>query len=78
MATYAAIGTDGVRPVVWGLGMSEDAEHEARRELHCSDASSPITIVAVDADQEARIRAGVVDLTELGIWLTPAQIRELR
>jgi len=84
MATYyAAIGTDGIRPVVWGLGETEGAAGtEARIQQAQSVDGDPLNdalvIIEVTAEQSERVTAGVVDLETLGIQLTPVQIRELR
>jgi hypothetical protein len=62
---YAAIGTDGTRYVVWGLGKTEDdAEHDAASQ----DTEEPVEIVAiapVDAERAARIEAGDVAADDL-------------
>lgn len=66
---YAAIGTDGRREVVWGLGASaEEAELEAIDEAHGSDCNANLVrTVQVSDDVVARIRGGDVAVAELGI-----------
>ena len=64
---YAAIGTDGRRPVVWGLGdTAEDARCDAviEEETWDSDGSATVRIPASVAD---RIRGGEVSCELLGI-----------
>jgi hypothetical protein len=66
---YAAIGTDGTREVVWGLGGSaSDAEREAREEAAGSDCDADLLRTVEVSDEVAqRIRAGTVATSELGI-----------
>ncbi len=61
---FAAIGSDGTRPVVWGLG---DTEQEARDEA-TSDPDNEhdeLRVVKVSAKRAARIEAGDVDASDL-------------
>lgn len=63
-ATYAAIGTDGMREVVWGLGSTEAAaEADAREQEDPPEdlRTLPITAAAADA-----VRAGTVGLDGRG------------
>jgi hypothetical protein len=66
---FAAIGSDGTREVVWGLGDSEEAaEAEALREAAASDVDPELTrTVEISDDVDTRIRAGEVDCEGLGI-----------
>jgi hypothetical protein len=65
---FAAIGTDGTRPVVWGLGATEDeAEEDARAQDDAGDVK--LITVEVTAEQAARIEAGEVSVATLGIAL---------
>lgn len=58
---YAAIGDDGLRPVVWGLGLTrEQAERDALDNEGDWDHVVPITM-----EQYARIEAGDVDASAL-------------
>ena len=77
---YAAIGTDGTSPVVWGLMHSPDA---ARREAARFGRDNGITIgplsIQIVTDQQARhVLAGVVACDAIPITLTPDTLRELR
>lgn len=67
--TYAAIGTDGTREVVWGLGATEeDAEAEAREQARDAECDPELLrTVAVTDEQAERIRAGVVGADDLGL-----------
>lgn len=64
---FAAIGDDGTRPVVWGVGLSPDlARADARRWLaesgdgeHVGEADG-MAIVTIDAARAALIEAGDV------------------
>lgn len=66
---YAAIGDDGSRPVVWGLGATEEkATADARNELRESGVRSDLThVVAVTPKQATQIRQGVVSVEALGL-----------
>jgi hypothetical protein len=58
---YAAVGDDGTRPVVWGLGPTrDDAETEARSELEASGCSSPLTVHEITPAQVKCVLAGDV------------------
>lgn len=70
---FAAIGTDGKRPVVWGVGVHRDpkiaeqdalieGEHEAREQC---EARLLLRAVPIDAARYARIVAGDVDASDL-------------
>jgi hypothetical protein len=75
----AAVGTDGTRPVVWGVGKTgNDARADAESQLVECDGESPLVTVEISDEQLSRIKAGVVDAPELGIRLTPGQLRDLR
>jgi hypothetical protein len=61
----AAVGHDGFRPVVWGVGSDEDAAREdAARWL-----AHPQNLICVEVNQlvATRIEAGEVDCEALGI-----------
>jgi len=66
---YAAIGTDGMREVVWGIGETEEAaEAEAASEAREAGCDPELRrTVAVTAEQAARIEAGEVDAATLGL-----------
>lgn len=66
---FAAIGDDGTRPVVWGLGSTEEAATaDARSELREAGVRSELThVVQVTARQAASIRQGVVSVEALGL-----------
>lgn len=66
---FAAIGTDGTREVVWGLGATvEEAEQDAREGASNADCDPDLVrTVPVSADVAERIRAGGVVAAELGI-----------
>lgn len=65
--TYAAIGTDGTRYVVWGLGASEEtAEADARAEADAAACDPELRCtVAIGAERVARIQAGDVSADDL-------------
>ncbi len=63
----AAIGTDGVRPVVWGLGETEAHARNEARYYDAAWASRGSAFVEVTPDIVARIKAGEVDCATLGI-----------
>lgn len=63
---YAAIGDDGMRPVVWGLGRTESAAmRDARSQLHEAGCESEIHAAQIDRARVARIRAGDVEASDL-------------
>lgn len=66
---YAAIGTDGAREVVWGLGGSAaDAESNAGIEAAQSECDPGLTrTVTVSSEIASRISGGEVSAAELGI-----------
>lgn len=62
---FAAIGTDGLRFVVWGLGETEEAaEAEAAAEAGSADPQLACT-VPVTAERAADIRAGAITAEDL-------------
>lgn len=76
---FAAVGTDGISPVVWGIGPTEDA---ARRDAEDGEeiaalAPGDYVIVPITAEQLEQIEDGEVSVEALGIELTEAQIAEL-
>lgn len=59
---FAAIGDDGRRPVVWGVGdTDEEALADARSELRQAGATSELRVVEITAERRAAIEAGDVD-----------------
>ena len=74
---YVVIGNDGFRPVVWGVGETEDAAARDAAEQEGSPAWEQALQVS-DAI-EAQVREGVVGCEELGLvhdhgaWLAPTQ-----
>ena len=60
----AVVGTDGVRPVVWGLGADIEA---ALADADEASNDAGLCPVAVTSDVAQRIRAGVIDCKTLGI-----------
>lgn len=69
MTKYAAIGSDGTREVVWGLGdTAEAAESEACQAGRDSGCDPELVrTVEVTPAQAARIQAGEVGARDLGI-----------
>lgn len=72
MKHFAAIGTDGKRPVVWGLGHSDDprtAEQaaliEGEEELRNQHDMQVLRTVEVNVARAKRIIAGDVDASDL-------------
>ena len=65
----AAIGTDGTRPVVWGLGRTHDeALEDAAHYLdagYYDAATHELRTVEIDADRVLRIIDGDVDACDL-------------
>lgn len=67
---YAAIGTDGLRPVVWGTGNSWDgAIADARHWLQHSRRESNLIVKTITAAQRELIEAGTVAVAEIGLDL---------
>ena len=67
-AAVAAIGSDGTRLVVWGLG--DDEETALEDAVPYAQAAHPmprLRCVDVDNEQRARIVAGEIDCVSLGI-----------
>lgn len=64
MASYAVVGTDGTREVVWGIGATEEeARQDAERYL--DDAQPPVdpselTVHEITEAQAEVVRAGDV------------------
>lgn len=54
---FAAVGDDGMRPVVWGVGSSAAA---ALRDAKRWDAPAGLDVHPINAAQRARIKAGEV------------------
>ena len=58
---WAAVGDDGTRPVVWGLGgTSAAALRDARTQLRQADAGSELSTSKIAKAQDAHVRAGDV------------------
>jgi hypothetical protein len=74
-AQFAVIGTDGTRPVVWGIGTDpEVAMEEAQGNLidaGCDYAEDLLT-VSVTSEQAELISGGEVSTEALGIELPAA------
>lgn len=69
---FAAIGTDGLRPIVWGLGTTADGAREdaaSECDLACGTGwdSDGSTTVEITPAMAARIEAGIIDPGLLGI-----------
>lgn len=62
---FAAIGDDGVRPVVWGLGDTPEAALLDAREQDGIDAGADLHVMPITRDQQAAIRCGDVDASGL-------------
>lgn len=57
----AAVGTDGRRPVVWGMGATEEeALVDARTHLEAGDCESYLECHAITEAQAEVVRAGDV------------------
>lgn len=67
--TYAAIGTDGTREVVWGLGdTAAAAESNAASEAAESDCDPALTrTIRVSSEIATRVIGGEVSAAALGI-----------
>ena len=66
---YAAIGTDGIRDVVWGLGETAEAAIEEAREGLRQDGTSDTVELStreISAGDVAAVEAGDVDAERLG------------
>lgn len=65
----AALGTDGRRPVAWGIGHTEDEARadaaESLRDAGSREDSADLRIVEIDAARYARIEGGEVDASDL-------------
>ena len=66
---YAAIGSDGWREVVWGVGTTEDeAEDDAKFWLEASECGpQDLRTVPITEDQASDIWDGVVSVKALGL-----------
>lgn len=63
MTKFAAIGTDGTRAVVWGLGATEEAAEADAAEQE--GAPSDLVLVSVSTGRASAIEAGNVDAEDL-------------
>lgn len=81
MAHYAAVGTDGLRPVVWGIGDTRDeALVDAGRSFgQCGidPKTEPLLVKEITARQRRSVLDGEVSTDELGIVLDKNDIRTL-
>lgn len=58
---FAAVGNDGTRPVVWGLGRTEDeALEEAHNGLVHTNSTSELEVHEITSEQYATINEGDV------------------
>ena len=78
---YATVGTDGTRPVVWGLGVSpEAAEADAREQLHAQledpDCEEGLVTVPVTEEQARRVEDGEVSTEVLEVELPASWVTE--
>ena len=78
---YAAIGTDGTRPVIWGLGESpEDALVDAREQWSGEGFTGEVDLLTLQIElteeQEELIELGEVSTEALGIELPAAWLAE--
>jgi hypothetical protein len=63
---FAALGTDGRDPVVWGMGRTEaGARRDVRLSNDDSDAIEIAHVVAITAERAARIEGGDVAASDL-------------
>lgn len=74
---FAAIASNGLEPVVWGIGTTEDAARQEAEEWGGEDAPGDYVFVPITAAQRELIKAGDVSAASLGIELTKGQIAEL-
>lgn len=77
---YAALGSDGLRMVVWGIGRTEAAaEKEAREEARQSDVDPELThTVKITAAQTRQIKLGHVGAESLGLAVAGRGLRARR
>ena len=63
---FAAVGSDGIRDVVWGIGETEEAAlMDARSELDQldpRDSNVELTVIPITHEQDSNIKAGFVVL----------------
>ena len=57
---FAAIGNDGMRPVAWGIGRTEDEALADAAEQEGAPDAEELTVREVSAEVFARIEAGDV------------------
>jgi hypothetical protein len=68
MTHIAAIGSNGLEPVVWGVGDTrEEAEEDARGYTSDAYPAPKLEYVDIDDAQLANVIAGVVSCAQLGI-----------
>jgi len=78
---YATIGTDGTRPVVWGLGLSPEAsEANAREQLQAlgDGCEEELVTVPITEAQAQRVEEGEVSTKALGLALPEAWLAGLQ
>lgn len=65
---YAAVGSDGKRIVVWGIGQTADgARKDGVSEMVEQCEAGKLTVVPISAEQHERIAEGIVDCESLGM-----------
>lgn len=63
---YAAVGTDGTRQVVWGLGdTEEEALADAATELREQGCTSELRTVGINEARRSRVQGGDVEANDL-------------
>jgi hypothetical protein len=76
VSAVAAVGSDGTRLVVWGLGSDvEDALQDAAPYAEDAYTMPRLWCIDVDAEQEARIVAGEIDCAALGLAMALDEAR---
>ena len=80
---YATIGTDGTRPVIWGLGASPEASEADAREQYCDQHmdlgfnEEGMLTIPITEEQAQRVSEDEEISTEvLGIELPKAWLAE--
>jgi hypothetical protein len=59
---FVAIGTDGTREVVWGLGETvEDAMYDAEQEMHAGDCFSSGALADLHVEEVSAEQASVIE-----------------
>jgi hypothetical protein len=81
MAHYATIGTNGTRPVVWGMGVSPEASEKDARKWLCElgDPNCKVDLLTLQVTEEQAQRIGEdgeVSTEVLGIKLPASWLIE--